>query len=128
MDQGQSCIPCRPPQDVRRNSTFMQFALCAASEALSDAKWLPQSEPERQATGVTFGNGMSATAEVAEAGALVVRVNRPRLGRRLDNEGAITKFMQVEGKLKRLSPFFVPRILANMAAGAVSIKWVLRRR
>ena len=50
----------------------MQYALCAASEALADARWFPQTEEERQATGVTIGNGMSSTAEVAEAGALVV--------------------------------------------------------
>ena len=52
----------------------MQYALCAAAEALADARWHPSTEAQRQATGVTIGNGMSSTAEVAEAGQLIVSV------------------------------------------------------
>lgn len=61
-------------QDPRRSSAFMQYALCAAAEALADAQWCPSTEAQRQATGVTIGNGMSSTAEVAEAGQLIVSV------------------------------------------------------
>ncbi|KAG2501208.1 hypothetical protein HYH03_001021 [Edaphochlamys debaryana] len=96
----------------------MLLALLAAEEALADAAWPPPlpsaaaaasssstSPPAsaaaaaRRATGVAVGNGMSATSEVAEAGALVVA-----------------------GRGRRVSPFFVPRILPNMAAGAISIR------
>jgi 3-oxoacyl-[acyl-carrier-protein] synthase II len=46
---------------------------------------------------------MSCTSEIAEAGALITAA-----------------------KLRRVSPYFVPRILINMAAGAVSIRHQLR--
>ncbi|GLI63989.1 hypothetical protein VaNZ11_007101 [Volvox africanus] len=95
-------------EDVRRSSRFMVMALVAAEEALADARWrkgdvdvhLPDGGVRRRrVTGVVAGNGMSCTTEVAEAGALVC-----------------------EGRGRRVSPFFVPRILPNMAAGAISIR------
>ncbi|KXZ46483.1 hypothetical protein GPECTOR_43g919 [Gonium pectorale] len=105
-------------EDSRRSSRFMLLALVAAEEALADARWPPppplppaasSSDPAsaaaaaaaaaRRRTGVVVGNGMSGTAEVAEAGALVAG-----------------------GRGRRVSPFFVPRILPNMAAGAISIR------
>lgn len=67
-------------------------------QALQDANWKCSTDEDRAATGVAIGAGMSCTADLAEAGALLH-----------------------QGKLRRLSPFFVPRILVNMAAGAVSI-------
>ncbi|GAX82326.1 hypothetical protein CEUSTIGMA_g9755.t1 [Chlamydomonas eustigma] len=88
-------------EDLRRSSRFMQYALCAADEALQDSGLVAlQDDEERQRVGVSIGNGMSSTSEVAEAAQLLV-----------------------EGNLRKLSPFFVPRILVNMAAGAVSIRW-----
>ncbi|GIL45830.1 hypothetical protein Vafri_2969 [Volvox africanus] len=95
-------------EDVRRSSRFMVMALVAAEEALADARWrkedmdvhLPDGGVRcRRVTGVVVGNGMSCTTEVAEAGALVCT-----------------------GRGRRVSPFFVPRILPNMAAGAISIR------
>jgi 3-oxoacyl-[acyl-carrier-protein] synthase II len=69
-----------------------------AHQALADARWQPSTAEQQAATGVSLGAGMSCTSEVADAGALISA-----------------------GKLRRLSPYFVPRILVNMAAGAVSI-------
>ncbi|EFJ52349.1 hypothetical protein VOLCADRAFT_101657 [Volvox carteri f. nagariensis] len=96
-------------QDVRRSSRFMVLALVAAEEALADARWrLADLDPggntvdveaRSRCTGVVVGNGMSCTTEVSEAGALVC-----------------------SGRGRRVSPFFVPRILPNMAAGAISIR------
>ncbi|KAG1677901.1 hypothetical protein FOA52_001319 [Chlamydomonas sp. UWO 241] len=100
----------RMGEDPRRASAFMQLSLVAADEALTHARWgaagggggqgTVLNAQQRQATGVCIGNGMSATSEVAETGALVA-----------------------SGKLRRVSPFFIPRILPNMAAGAVSIRY-----
>jgi len=68
------------------------------SQALSDAQWRPSTPEQQAATGVSLGAGMSCTSEIAEAGSLIT-----------------------SAKLRRLSPYFVPRILVNMAAGAVSM-------
>ena len=89
--------------DPRRVAPFMSFAMAAASEALEDARWHPSTERERRETGVAIGVGMSATEEMAEAGTMLQ-----------------------EGKLRRISPFFVPRVLVNMPAGAISIKFGLQ--
>ena len=93
-----------PKMDVRRQiAPFTSFAMAAAKEALEDANWHPQNERERQSTGVMMGVGMSSTEEMAEAGAMLR-----------------------EGKLRRLSPYFVPRTLINIAAGAISIEHGLK--
>ncbi|GFR42428.1 hypothetical protein Agub_g3333 [Astrephomene gubernaculifera] len=93
-------------EETRRSSRFIVLALLAAEEALADARWLPTladagpgGEAARRGTGVVLGCGMSSTSEVAEAGALVTA-----------------------GRGRRVSPYFVPRILPNMAAGAISIR------
>lgn len=72
-------------------------------QALADAQWQPSTPEQQAATGVSIGAGMSCTSEIAEAGALIAAA-----------------------KLRRVSPYFVPRILINMAAGAVSIRHQLR--
>ncbi|KAI8472645.1 MAG: thiolase-like protein [Monoraphidium minutum] len=89
--------------NARRNAPFMELALCAAAEALADAGWAPSTPEQRAATGVCIGAGIGCTADTADAGALVSA-----------------------GRMRRVSPFFVPRILVNMAAGAVSIKYGLQ--
>ncbi|XP_045491087.1 3-oxoacyl-[acyl-carrier-protein] synthase, mitochondrial [Colias croceus] len=78
------------------------LALVACAEALSDAKWLPQSEQDRENTGVALGMGMIDLKDVCDTN------NALQLG------------------YNKVSPFFVPRILPNMAAGHVSIKYGLR--
>lgn len=93
-----AAAPWAPAEDARRTAPFVFYALTAAAEALRDARWAPSTAAAREATGVSIGAGMSCTADLAEAGALLAG-----------------------GRLRRLSPFFVPRILVNMAAGAVSM-------
>ena len=79
------------------------YALCAATEAIEDANWRPQSEDERVRTGVAIGSGTTDLEEVYKAGVLVG-----------------------SGQYRRLSPYFVPRILTNMAAGHVSLRFNLQ--
>ncbi|GMH37526.1 hypothetical protein BSKO_05399 [Bryopsis sp. KO-2023] len=89
-----------PEQESRRSGLFMKFAAIAAEEALRNANWKPDNPEDKINTGVAIGCGMSFTTEVAEAGLML---------------GA--------GTLRRLSPFFVPKVLGNMASGDVSVRY-----
>jgi 3-oxoacyl-[acyl-carrier-protein] synthase II len=89
-----------PPKDQRKMDRFIQLALVAAAEAVEDAGWLPQDEEGRCATGVMIGSGIGGLQTIFEASAQVV-----------------------EGKARRLSPFFIPSALINLASGHVSIKY-----
>ena len=92
------------PWEPRRESPFVWFARAAAAEALAVARWAPRVDsPAAERTGVAIGAGMSCTAEFAAAAAAV---------------GA--------GRARRLSPFFVPKVLVNSPAGAVTIAHGLR--
>uniref|UniRef100_A0A7S0PRK2 beta-ketoacyl-[acyl-carrier-protein] synthase I n=1 Tax=Micromonas pusilla TaxID=38833 RepID=A0A7S0PRK2_MICPS len=88
-----------------RIAPFTGLALAAAHEALQDARWemgpsgsAPDARPRLDRCGVFIGAGMGHVPDLTNAGALLDR-----------------------GNLRRVSPFFVPRILCNMAAGHVSM-------
>lgn len=81
--------------EAGRHAPFTAFALAAAAEALADARWCASGAPGR--TGVALGSGMGHPGEVASVGALLAA-----------------------GAPRRVSPFFVPRVLVSAAAGAVS--------
>jgi 3-oxoacyl-[acyl-carrier-protein] synthase II len=91
-------------ESVVLSSAFVQFACLAADEALRDSGMnftdnmnTSSAEDIKEDIGVCIGAGMSSTRDLAQAGILVK-----------------------ERRTRRLSPFFVPRILVNTAAGAVS--------
>ena len=84
-----------------RIAPFAGLALAAAAEALEDAGWssVDATSDQRRRAGVCIGAGMGHVGDLTNAGRL------------LEN-----------GRLRRVSPFFVPRILVNMAAGHVSMR------
>ncbi|KAH7861425.1 hypothetical protein Vadar_026002 [Vaccinium darrowii] len=87
-------------KEDRSISRFVGYALCAANEALQDANWMPTDEEEKEKTGVSIGGGIGSISDILDASKLVC-----------------------EKRVRRLSPYFIPRILINMAAGHVSIKY-----
>ncbi len=89
--------------EQRRMSTFMQYAVYAAGEALKDANWNPQTEQEQNNTGVCLGSGIGSFGEVYE-----------------------TSIGFHTGNAKKVSPLFIPKLLINLAAGHISMKYSLR--
>ena len=79
---------------------FIHYGLVAAIEAVEDSGWMPQDEPDREATGVMIGSGIGGLQTIYEAS---VQVH--------------------EGKVRRLSPFFIPSALINLVSGHLSIKY-----
>jgi len=86
------------PKEQRKVDQFIVFAMCAARQALDDAGWHPKTSDEQNTTGVLIGSGIGGLDGVAEA-ALILRDKGPR----------------------RISPFFIPGRLINLAGGYVSI-------
>ena len=86
-------------KELRRYEDFIVYALAAASEAISDSGWAPQTEDERERTGVMIGSGIGGFKSIAES---AVRLH--------------------EGGPRRVSPYFIPGSLINEAAGVVSIQ------
>ncbi|WP_375414027.1 beta-ketoacyl-ACP synthase II [uncultured Bradyrhizobium sp.] len=85
-------------KDQRKVDDFIIFAMCAAKQALDDANWHPSTEEDRCASGVMIGSGIGGLSGIAD-GAVLLKERGPR----------------------KLSPFFIPGRLINLAAGYVSI-------
>ncbi|KAK4502252.1 hypothetical protein PRZ48_005677 [Zasmidium cellare] len=86
--------------EERQMAVFAQYAIAAAQEALEDAAWHPTKQADLEATGVTIGSGIG----------------------NLD-EAYSTSVAFHESGYRKVSPLFVPRLLINLAAGHVSIKY-----
>jgi len=88
------------PKDQRKVDEFILFAVAAAVEAIEDSGWKPEDEENRERTGVMIGSGIGGLKAISE-GALLV----------------------AERGARRLSPFFIPSALINLASGHVSIRY-----
>lgn len=86
-------------KERKKMDRFIEFALIAAQEALTQADWQPDNEHEKERTATVIASGVGGFGAIADA----VRTS--------DTRGP-----------RRLSPFTAPSFLANMAAGHVSIK------
>ncbi len=91
------------PKEQRKVDGFIIFAMCAARQALDDAGWKPTAHEDQVATGVLIGSGIGGIEGIADT-AIVLKERGPR----------------------RVSPFFVPGRLINLAAGYVSIEFGLK--
>jgi 3-oxoacyl-[acyl-carrier-protein] synthase II len=86
------------PKDQRKVDDFIIFAMAAAGQAIEDAGWHPKSADDQANTGVLIGSGIGGIEGIAEM-AIVLKERGPR----------------------RISPFFIPGRLINLASGYVSI-------
>jgi 3-oxoacyl-[acyl-carrier-protein] synthase II len=91
------------PKEQRKVDEFIAFAMCAARQALDDAGWRPTSYQDQINTGVMIGSGIGGIEGIAET-AIVLKERGPR----------------------RVSPFFIPGRLINLASGYVSIEFGLK--
>jgi 3-oxoacyl-[acyl-carrier-protein] synthase II len=87
------------PKERRKVDDFILFAIAAADQAVKDAGWTPASEEDRLRTGVMIGSGIGGLSSIADT-AIVLKEKGPR----------------------RVSPFFIPGSLINLASGQVSIR------
>ena len=88
-----------PAKDRRRVDDFILYAIAAADEAVADSGWKPQTTEDFERTGVIIGSGIGGLATIAET-AIEMHEKGPR----------------------RVSPFFIPSALINLASGQVSIR------
>ncbi len=90
-------------RDARRMDRYAQFAFVAAREALADAQF-PDDQELRDRTGVLIASGIGGIATVEET---------------------VTK-QRERGNPLRVSPFFVPMLMANSARAQISMKERMR--
>jgi 3-oxoacyl-[acyl-carrier-protein] synthase II len=90
-------------KEQRKVDEFIVFAMCAARQALDHAGWRPTSYDDQVTTGVMIGSGIGGIEGIADT-AIVLRDKGPR----------------------RVSPFFIPGRLINLASGYVSIAFGLK--
>jgi len=88
------------PKEQRRMDEFIHFAIAAATEAVTDADWIPTDSNSRERTGVMVGSGIGGLRTIEE-GALTLAEKGPR----------------------RMSPFFIPSCLINLGSGQISIRF-----
>ena len=92
-----------PLRERRKIDDFMLYAIIASDQAMADAGWKPESEEEQFRSGVLIGSGIGGLATIAET-TLQLKEKGPR----------------------RVSPFFIPGSLINLASGQVSIRHTLK--
>ncbi len=90
-------------KERRKVDDFIVYAMAAADQALEDADWHPGSYEDQISTGVMIGSGIGGLQGIEE-GAITLRDRGPR----------------------RISPFFIPGRLINLASGYVSIRHGLK--
>lgn len=87
------------PKEQRKVDEFILYAVAAADQAVADSGWAPKTTEERERTGVMIGSGIGGLSAIANT-AVLLKERGPR----------------------RVSPFFIPSALINLASGQVSIK------
>ncbi|MBQ4084885.1 MAG: beta-ketoacyl-ACP synthase II [Alphaproteobacteria bacterium] len=90
-------------KERRHIDPFIIYGLAAADDALSDSGWKPQTEEEKERTGVLVGSGIGGMSTISDT----------------------IKTLKDSG-VRRVSPFFIPSAIINMVSGQISIRHDLR--
>jgi len=91
------------PKESRKVDDFIVYGVAAATQALEDAGWKPTKAEDQERTGVLIGSGIGGIEGIADT-AITLKEKGPR----------------------RVSPFFIPGRLINLASGYVSIQHGLK--
>ncbi|KAI9369527.1 thiolase-like protein [Aspergillus egyptiacus] len=86
--------------EERKMARFAQYALAASEEALDDAGWKPTAADQLEATGICLGSGIGNFDEIYD-----------------------TVVAYEKGGYRKVSPLFVPKLLINLGAGHISMKY-----
>ncbi len=87
------------PKEQRKMDNFILYAIAAADQAIADSGWVPQTDHDREVTGVMIGAGIGGLPEIDRVSTILT-----------------------ESGPRRVTPFFIPASLINLASGHVSIK------
>ena len=87
------------PKEQRKVDDFIIFAVAAAKQALDDADWHPETYDDQARSGVLIGSGIGGLQGIEK-----------------------TSLLLAEKGPRRVSPFFIPGRLINLASGHVSIQ------
>ncbi len=87
-------------KDLKKVGDFIVYAMAATAQAVEDAGWQPEQDEARERTGVLVGSGIGGLQEIHKA-SLILEQRGPR----------------------RISPFFIPSALINLASGHVSMRY-----
>ncbi len=90
------------PQEARRLAMYTQFLLVSGDEAMKSSG-IDISESEADRAGAILGTGIGGIHEIEN-----------------------TKVMSLEKSVRRVSPFFIPKMMSNAGAGQASIRYGLR--
>ena len=90
-------------KEQRRVDHFITFGLAAAQQAVEDSGWTPETEEERDTSGVLMGSGIGGLNGIAEA-AILLHEKGPR----------------------KISPFFITGRLINLLSGYASIRFAFK--
>ncbi len=86
-------------KEIKKMDLFIQYALAAAHMAMEESH-LPITADNEDAVGVIVGVGIAGLSSIEEYHRLFL-----------------------ESRLKRVSPFFIPKLIANLAPGQISIRY-----
>ncbi|MFL2836000.1 MAG: beta-ketoacyl-ACP synthase II [Alphaproteobacteria bacterium] len=87
------------PKEQRKVDEFITYAICASDQAIKDSGWVADNYDKEIRSGVLIGSGIGGLQGIEDA-AIILREKGPR----------------------RISPFFIPGRLINLASGHVSIR------